>query len=175
MHHNRYLIIGVILSVAGASSYGDRSSSLADTAVATKPSKVRMAAAENLKVNVFVDKANFVTGDHPRQVGVVAYLINTSTTPVRVYLPGLVGPSITPGGNREAIPFEMRASGDYGIGDFIVLRPGEGVARTVVLETFSEQSRLSAYYAIYIAGHEGSSDSIAEILSSTGAVHKKVP
>lgn len=92
--------------------------------------------------------------------GALAYILNKSNHPVRIFVPAFVGPN--KGGfigDLRPVPVsETHAGSNFGPGDFIVLRPGEAFSRRWTLRVVEPGRTVSAYYILYKPGLEGRSD-----------------
>lgn len=97
--------------------------------------------------------------------GALAYIMNVSDHPIRIYVPGFVGPNIggTIGDNRPIQVMETHAQMLFGPGDFVVLRPREAFTRQRPLDRPAGRS-VSAHYLLYKEGEEGMRDSISELV-----------
>ena len=110
---------------------------------------------------------------------ILAYIVNVSDHPVRVYVPGLDGPILglpkrTDGKQNPAInPMNNRKGAQFGAGDFVALRPGDMIARQQGIEIPAEHLESWAYYTFYQPGREGRQDGILGVLSTNGTYMRR--
>ena len=129
-------------------------------ASAIRPSAVvnverpRAARAADLRVRVLRLTSNDV-GPNGATVA-LAYVINASDSPVRIFVPGLRGPILSArAGSAEGVPFSIGRAPEYSARDFSVIAPGELIGRSVALPTAAPDLTISAFYNVYRNGREG--------------------
>jgi len=140
----------------------------------TTQSNARDAQPNDVKVGIVVDRDNFKTSEKPHRIAIIAFLVNISDTSISVYYPGIAGPIFSSRGPFEAVPLEIRARGNNR--SVVVLEPKETIGRVFVIDDdFSNNLALSAYYTIYVSGHEGDVDQISAIVDSDGSISRLKP
>ena len=101
---------------------------------------------------------------------VLAYVLNISDHPVRVYVPGLVGPNLGAykGTGQEVLTPDNRVGAAFGPADFVVLRPGDLIGRRQARADSGANRESVAYYTFYRPGEEGRQDAIVGTADSEG-------
>jgi hypothetical protein len=97
---------------------------------------------------------------------VVAYVVNTSSRPVRIFIPGFIGPIVEAKSSVEAVPIVGRYPPRNDETDFAVLEPFELYGRSTTVPKDISRVTFSAMYEVYAQGREGDFHSVVESVRS---------
>jgi hypothetical protein len=114
------------------------------------PESIPLATRDDIYVSYTMLPAGSTTTMGATKSRGVGFVCNVSDHHVRIFLPAFVGPRLKGPGGEEVV---VRLLPQFGVGDYIVLRPGEAYGRLIRPPMDGE----GFVYLFYSEGHEGDS------------------